>query len=111
AAWGTTVPAAAVTRVTELVHGDPGGTRRPSLAELAELAERCLAADLPEALPHVLSAIGTCAALDGDVTHLMTALPALARARRYGDVRGTPAAGLDVLVDSLLARVRAGLSP
>jgi len=111
AAWGTTVPAAAVTRVRELAQGDPATGRRPSLAELADLAERCLPADLPDALPHVLSAIGTGAALDGDVTHLMTALPALARAWRYGDVRGTPAAGLAGIVDSLLARIRAGLPP
>ena len=97
-------------RVTELTRTE-AASRRPSLAELAELAERCLPADLPEALPHVLSAIGAGAALDGDVTHLMAALPALARAWRYGDVRGTPAEGLAGLVDSLLARIRAGLSP
>lgn len=110
-AWGTTVPAAAVTRVMELAQGDQADGRRPSLAELTALAERCLPADLPQALPYVLDAISAGAALDGDVTHLMAALPALARAWRYGDVRGTPPAGLAVIVDSLLARVRAGLSP
>jgi hypothetical protein len=110
-AWGTTVPAAAVTRIMELVRPDAAAPKRPSLAELTELAERCLPADLPEALPQVLEAVSAGAALDGDVTHLMTALPALARAWRYGDVRGTPSAGLGVIVDSLLARVRAGLSP
>ncbi|HEX9338142.1 MAG TPA: DUF5682 family protein [Pseudonocardiaceae bacterium] len=39
----------------------------------------------------------------------MTALPALARASRYGDVRGTDTAALRVIADRLLARVCAGL--
>ncbi|RCG29407.1 hypothetical protein DQ384_20335 [Sphaerisporangium album] len=120
--YGTTVPAAATARVRELVdlgspwtarHAGPGPSAAPSprtLAELTAVAERCLLADLPDALPHVLSSISTRAALDSDVTHLMAALPALVRTQRYGDVRGTPAAGLSVIVDSLLGRIRAGLS-
>ncbi|MEU8267288.1 DUF5682 family protein [Sphaerisporangium sp. NPDC049002] len=121
-AYGTTVPAAATSRVQELVdlgsgrparHAEPGpaGSASPrTLAELTGVAERCLLADLPGALPHVLSSISTRAALDSDVTHLMAALPALVRAQRYGDVRGTPARGLSVIVESLLSRIRAGLS-
>ncbi|MFC4531668.1 DUF5682 family protein [Sphaerisporangium dianthi] len=122
-AYGTTVPAAATARVRELVDLGSGRTARhaaPStaasaarpaatLAELTGVAERCLLADLPEALPDVLASISTRAALDSDVTHLMAALPALVRAQRYGDVRGTPAAGLSVIVESLLGRIRAGL--
>ncbi|MEU9884059.1 DUF5682 family protein [Sphaerisporangium sp. NPDC051011] len=120
--YGTTVPAAATARVRELVdpgsprtarHAGPGPSAAPparTLAELTAVAERCLLADLPGALPHVLSSISTRAALDNDVTHLMAALPALVRTQRYGDVRGTPAAGLSVIVDSLLGRIRAGLS-
>ncbi|GAA3799091.1 DUF5682 family protein [Sphaerisporangium flaviroseum] len=120
-AYGTTVPAAATARVRELVdlgsgrtarHAGPGpaGPSPRTLAELTGVAERCLLADLPEALPHVLSSISTRAALDSDVTHLMAALPALVRAQRYGDVRGTPAEGLFVIVESLLSRICAGLS-
>ncbi|MEO3812762.1 DUF5682 family protein [Sphaerisporangium sp. B11E5] len=101
--YGTTVPAAASARVRELAAGD-----RP-LAELTEAAERCLLADLPDALPSVLSAVSDRAALDSDVTHLMAALPPLVRAERYGDVRGTSAEGLSAIVESLLARIRAGL--
>ncbi|GII78671.1 hypothetical protein Sru01_36530 [Sphaerisporangium rufum] len=121
-AYGTTVPAAATGRVRELAGpgsrppdpAGPGAARRPgrtaaSLAELTGLAERCLLADLPGALPAVLSAISARAALDNDVTHLMAALPALVRAQRYGDVRGTPADGLAGIVASLLDRVCAGL--
>ncbi|MFC4585539.1 DUF5682 family protein [Sphaerisporangium corydalis] len=120
-AYGTTVPAAATARVRELVdlgsartarhagHGPAARSSPRTLAELTGVAERCLLADLPEALPHVLSSISTRAALDSDVTHLMAALPALVRAQRYGDVRGTPADGLSVIVRSLLSRICAGL--
>ncbi|MDR8414473.1 DUF5682 family protein [Nonomuraea sp. 3-1Str] len=80
-----------------------------SLADLADLVERCLLAELPDALPEVLAALSARAALDIDVTRLMAALPAMARAHRYGDVRGTPAEGLAVIVRSMLDRVRVGL--
>ncbi|MGW5163467.1 DUF5682 family protein, partial [Nonomuraea wenchangensis] len=80
-----------------------------ALAELTALVEHCLLADLPEALPAVLAALSARAALDTDVTHLMAALPAMVRAHRYGDVRGTPAEGLAVIVRSMLDRIRIGL--
>ncbi|WP_308126168.1 DUF5682 family protein [Nonomuraea ceibae] len=80
-----------------------------SLAGLTGLVEQCLLADLPEALPEVLGALSARAAVDTDVTHLMAALPAMARAHRYGDVRGTPAEGLAVIVRSMLDRICVGL--
>ncbi|GAA3089019.1 DUF5682 family protein [Streptosporangium carneum] len=90
--------------------GGRGGTASAvSLATLTGLVERCLLADLPDALPYVLDALSARAALDGDVTHLMAALPAMVRAQRYGDVRGTPAAGLATIVDALLSRICVGL--
>ncbi|MGW4666661.1 DUF5682 family protein [Streptosporangium sandarakinum] len=107
-AWGTTVPAAASARARDLADGGPG-SGRGSLADLTGLVERCLLADLPDALPYVLDALAARAALDNDVTHLMAALPAMVRARRYGDVRGTPAEGLTAIVDALLTRICVGL--
>ncbi|MGJ6964020.1 DUF5682 family protein [Streptosporangium sp. G11] len=96
--------------------GGPGGSAGPggmsggvTLAGLTGLVERCLLADLPEALPHVLDALSARAALDGDVTHLMAALPAMVRAQRYGDVRGTPATGLVTIVEAMLTRICVGL--
>ena len=60
------------------------------LAELTAAVERCLLADLPEALrPAAGRAAPSGPRSDADVVHLMEALPALARAQRYGDVRGT----------------------
>ncbi|WP_344192921.1 DUF5682 family protein [Acrocarpospora corrugata] len=117
AALGITVPTAATTKIRELAtrpsHPPTPGSPADdvSLADLTGFVEQCLLADLPDALPHVLTAIGDRAALDHDVRHLMSALPALIRAQRYGDVRGTPAQGLGSIVTSLLARSCAGLSP
>ncbi|MEZ7127280.1 DUF5682 family protein [Nonomuraea sp. AD125B] len=104
AALGTTVAAAATRRAA-----DRAGGGSAALAELTALVEHCLLADLPDALPAVLAALSARAALDTDVTHLMAALPAMVRAHRYGDVRGTPAEGLAVIVRSMLDRIRIGL--
>ncbi|MBP2705739.1 hypothetical protein JOL79_18140 [Microbispora sp. RL4-1S] len=102
AVWGITVETAATARVAEL-------SASPHLADLTALVERCLVAHLPAALPGVLREIRERAALDTEVRHLMAALPALVRAQRYGDVRGTD--GLGEISESLLARIRAGLGP
>ncbi|MEV0995149.1 DUF5682 family protein [Nonomuraea sp. NPDC050202] len=104
AALGTTVVAAAAQRAADLA-----GESSAALADLTSLVERCLLADLPEALPDVLAALSAKAALDTDVTHLMAALPAMVRAHRYGDVRGTSAEGLAVIVRSMLERICVGL--
>nr|WP_207757743.1 DUF5682 family protein [Nonomuraea cypriaca] len=104
AALGTTVAGASARRA-----GDLAGAQSAALADLTSLVEQCLLADLPEALPEVLAALSAKAALDTDVTHLMAALPAMVRAHRYGDVRGTSAEGLAVIVDSMLDRVCVGL--
>ncbi|GAA1683616.1 DUF5682 family protein [Nonomuraea maheshkhaliensis] len=104
AALGTTVPSAAAQRARDLA-GAPSAT----LADLTSLVEQCLLADLPQALPGVLAALSAKAALDTDVTHLMAALPALVLTHRYGDVRGTSADGLAVIVRSMLERICVGL--
>ncbi|GAA1308716.1 hypothetical protein Psi02_25110 [Planotetraspora silvatica] len=101
---GITVDGAAAARARELAAEES-----TSLADLTSLVERCLFADLAGALPDILQAIKDKAALDGQVSHLMAALPALVRAQRYGDVRGS--GGLAAITDSLLARICAGLAP
>ncbi|WP_245679581.1 DUF5682 family protein [Actinomadura hibisca] len=104
-AWGTTVRDASAARA-QAMAADAG-----PLPELTALAERCLLADLPEALPEVTRALADRAATDTDVAHLMEALPALVRALRYGDVRGTATGPLREVVDALAVRVRVGLPP
>ncbi|MEU8238596.1 DUF5682 family protein [Actinoplanes missouriensis] len=101
--WGTTVASAATARVTR--RADAATT----LAEVTELVEICLLADLGDAYPRVLAALDSRAALDTDVHHLMAALPALARTSRYGDVRRTDVSGLSAVTAGLLARICAGL--
>jgi hypothetical protein len=101
--YGTTVLAAATTKVTDAAR------KAGSLSEVTALVEVCLLADLGEAYPPVLAALDTRAALDADINHLMAAIPALARTLRYGDVRRTDVAGLSTVTASLLGRVCAGL--
>ncbi|MGI3781929.1 MAG: DUF5682 family protein, partial [Janthinobacterium lividum] len=102
AVWGTTVESAATARVASVVEAQ-------SLVELARTVERCLLAALPDALARLLEACADQAARDADVEHLMEALPALARAARYGDVRGTDTAALLHTAEVLVRRTCAGL--
>jgi hypothetical protein len=100
--WGTTVASAASAAV-EHVAGTAG------LAELTATVEACLQADLPGSLTALLAALDERAALDADVVHLMEALPALVRAQRYGDVRGTDVPALSRVGAALLVRICTGL--
>jgi Family of unknown function (DUF5682) len=100
--WGTTVESAASARVEKIIA-------EGSLAELTQAVERCLLADLPRALDGLLAQLADKAALDADVVHLMDALPALARAQRYGDVRQTDTRALSRVSEVLIVRICAGL--
>ncbi len=103
--WGTTVAAAAASRVVSKIN-EPDIT----LASLIGLLESSLLANLPAALSAVLESVKTVAALDHDVSHLMAALPTLTRTLRYGDVRGTDVTALIDVADSLLIRICTGLA-
>ncbi|MFJ8540864.1 DUF5682 family protein [Streptomyces sp. NPDC093586] len=101
--WGTTVLDAA----TAKAEADALTAR--GLAEVTALAERCLPAGLPDALPTVMRVLTDRAALDTDVGHLAQALPALVRALRYGDVRGTDTGALATVAAGLAERIFVGL--
>ncbi|MCF1600156.1 DUF5682 family protein [Streptomyces muensis] len=103
--WGTTVFAAA----TAKAEGDAVAAQ--ALADVTALAERCLLAELPDALPTVMRVLADRAALDADVGHLAQALPALVRSLRYGDVRGTDTAAMTDVAAGLAERVFVGLPP
>ncbi|MEY9945583.1 hypothetical protein ABH937_002663 [Kitasatospora sp. GAS1066B] len=103
AQWGTTVEAAATAKVTALA------AQAVELGALTGLAEHCLVARLPAALPAVLSELADRAALDTDAAELADALPALVRALRYGDVRGTDAGALEGVAQGLATRLCVGL--
>ena len=103
--WGTTVLAA----TTAKAEADAVGAQ--SLADVTALAEQCLLAELPNALPVVMKVLADRAALDTDVGHLAQALPALVRSLRYGDVRGTDTGALTEVAAGLAERVFVGLPP
>jgi hypothetical protein len=101
-AHGITVAAAATAKVME-------SSADADLATLTGLLEACLLAQLPKGQPAVLQALLNRAAVDTDVAQLMTAVPALARSLRYGDVRGTDTDALAAVLTGLVTRIRLGL--
>ena len=103
--WGTTVVDAASARAASRTEA------ATSLAAVTDLVERCLLADLPDAVAAAMAVLAARAALDTDVGHLMDALPALARSLRYGDVRRTDASSIAAVVDGLVVRICIGLPP
>ncbi|MGW2564442.1 DUF5682 family protein [Streptomyces sp. NPDC001514] len=103
--WGTTVLSAATAKA------ESESASATALSEVTALAERCLLAELPDALPVVMKALADRAALDADVGHLAQALPALARSLRYGDVRATDTAALGEVAAGLAERICVGLPP
>ncbi|MFF0220704.1 DUF5682 family protein [Streptomyces sp. NPDC004629] len=103
--WGTTVVAAATAKA------EADATAARALAEVTALAEHCLLAGLRDALPTVMRVLADRAALDADVGHLAQALPALVRALRYGDVRGTDTKALAEVAAGLAERIFVGLPP
>jgi hypothetical protein len=101
--WGSTVAAAAAQRARS------AAAEATALEDLTGLVERCLLADLAASLTDALAAVRDRAALEGDVTHLMAALPALVRAARYGDVRGSDPGRLREVAIEMVTRICAGL--
>ena len=101
--WGNTVEAAADTRARD------DGARAPDLAALTPILDRALLAELQGAVDELLGRVQERAAIGADVQHLMLAMPPLARASRYGDVRQTPTGALLAVIGALFERVVVGL--
>ena len=103
ALWGTTVAAAAAAKLLDTARN------APELRTVTAAVEHALLADLPETLPETLALLEAKAAMDLDVGRLLAAIPALVRAVRYGDVRGTDTAAMAAVVDALVLRACTGL--
>ena len=101
-AHGTTVQAAAAHRLME--HAAASS----ALADLVHVLDLALLADLPEVVQPVVSMVEAQAAHDPDVVQVIDTLGPLAKALRYGDVRGTDASALRRVFDGLVVRVIAG---
>jgi len=101
--WGNTLADAASAYVTHEA-GDSS-----ELKLLTHLLERVLLANLPEAIPLLMTQLQNAAALTSDVTHLMAALPPLVDILRYRDVRQTDSSMVAQVVDGLVVRLCIGL--
>ena len=101
-AHGTTVAAAAAHCLLERTG------EATALADLVHVLDLALLADLPEVVQPVVTRVEAHAAHDPDVVQVIDTLGPLARALRYGDVRGTDAAALRRVFDGLVIRVLAG---
>ncbi|MFE7744529.1 DUF5682 family protein, partial [Nocardia sp. NPDC057455] len=102
--WGTTIRGAAEAKIL-----DTASNADRSVGELTAALEVALLADLGGATDGLIARLESTAALDHDVTHLLSALPGLIRTLRYGDVRGTDTKALAHVADGLLVRICAGL--
>ena len=103
AAHGTTVQAAATDCLLERAASVD------VLADLVAVLDLALLADLPEVVVPVVARVEAQAAHDPDVVRVIDTLGPLARALRYGDVRGTDASALRAVFDGLVVRVLAGV--
>ncbi|MBX5449441.1 DUF5682 family protein [Thermogemmatispora sp.] len=97
-AWGNTLESAATSFAVNAAE------RCEQLAQLTELLDRALLAELPSAVARLLERIQACAALASDVRYLMDAMPALARIARYGDVRGSDMQQVRTIAEAFFAR-------
>jgi len=103
AGYGTTLESAATARLLERATASTG------IAELVGVVEQALLSELPGAVEPSIDRLARVAATDPDVGQLLDAMPALAAALRYGDVRGTDAESLRRVVDGIVVRILAGL--
>lgn len=102
-AYGNTLESASAAFVAEHV-------RVTTLVQtVAGLIAATLAADLPRAVEAALARLDDLAAATSDLGALMDALPGLASAIRYGDVRHTNTTMLARVAHSLIIRIIAGL--
>lgn len=101
--WGATVEEAANGCLQDRA------ARAGTLGALTALLEEGLLADLPEAVRAVMERFEAQAAVAGDVTLLMEALPPLVRALRYSTVRRPDVEALRHAVEGLAVRIMVGL--
>jgi hypothetical protein len=99
--WGTTLATASGRKLSE---------NTGSIKVISAAIEQALVADLPEILDSLLAALDSRAACEADILALLEGVPGLARAARYGTVRGTDTANLAALAESILVRACAGLA-
>jgi hypothetical protein len=103
AAWGNTLAEAATAYAAHLAKQ----TRQ--LKEITYLLGDAIPAELPLGIAALMQRMDELAASTSDVTELMHAFLPLVQIRRYGNVRNTKSDTLVLIMDSLVARICAGL--
>ncbi|KVH66340.1 hypothetical protein WJ41_25090 [Burkholderia ubonensis] len=102
--YGNTIEDAATHKLCERAQA------AAELPALTAMLDQAVLARLPKAVAVLLACVQTQAAVAADLTHLMAALPPLARVARYGDVRGTDVDALRPIVEGLVERIVVGLA-
>ncbi|MBB2893643.1 DUF5682 family protein [Flexivirga oryzae] len=100
---GTTVAAAADSRVREIARESDDLTR------ITALVSDAMVADLPEALDAVVAALEAGTARQHDAGVLLGTIGPLARTRRYGNVRGVDVRRLDAVLHTIVTRASIAL--
>ena len=96
--WGHTLADAATALAID--HAE----KAVSLPALSALVDRVLLANLPHAVEPVTHALENLAAVAGDASQLLEAIPPLANIFRYGNVRQTDASLVGHVIDGLVTR-------
>jgi hypothetical protein len=103
--WGNTIEEATSKFVVDRTE------KSSELAQVSDLINKAIPADLPKVTEALINKINTLAALTGDMLQLMKALPPLAYVSRYGNVRKTDLTMLQSVVNGLITRICIGLPP
>lgn len=96
--WGHTISDAATALAIDEAQ------KAESLPALSALVDRVLLAHLPHAVEPVTRALENLAAIAGDASQLLEAIPPLANIFRYGNVRQTDASLVGHVLDGLVTR-------
>jgi hypothetical protein len=97
--YGNTVGEASSQYVTEQAN------KATALSEVCALLEKCIPAELPQAIEVLIRQINNLAAASGDVIQLMEVIPNLVNVTRYGNVRKTDADLVLSIVESMIIRI------
>lgn len=101
--WGNTVYEAATNYIFD--HKD----KQASLAELTQLIEAALNADLKEVIIALTAELTNQSALTKDIFNLMDALPSLVNIIRYGSSRQINLTAVTTVIDQIIPRICIGL--
>jgi hypothetical protein len=101
--WGNSLVDAATARVIEQAQ------QSQSIADVSQLLNGLLLANLPLAIHPVSKSLEDLAATSSDVTQLLAAIPPLVQIARYGNVRNTDVQLVEHILQSLVPRTAIAL--